>query len=68
MDDDGYEHAVTHECLIASGHVMPEGGTYNSQQLRDPYIRHMGQMTMYRWDLCVVQVEVLCGFVCTGGN
>ena len=51
MDDDGYKHAVTHECLELSGHVMPEGGVYNSQGMKDPYIRHMGQLTVYRWGL-----------------
>jgi len=48
MDVDGFEHAVTDECLAISDHQLPEGGTYQSQQSYTPYTVNMGQMTVYR--------------------
>ena len=48
MDDDGYEHAITHECIEASNHTMPENGIYESQGNRDPYVIHAGQLTVHR--------------------
>jgi len=48
MDHDAYEHAVTDECLDASGGGLPQEGTFESQTRYNPFNVHMGQMTVYR--------------------
>ena len=55
MDDDAYEHAITNECLIKSGHLSEEDAIYESQMTYDPFNIHMGQLTVYR---CVVGVLI----------
>ena len=44
MDSDAYDHAVTFECLEASGHKTSEP----KPDFADPYIIAMGQLTVYR--------------------
>ncbi|KAK2157698.1 hypothetical protein LSH36_186g01008 [Paralvinella palmiformis] len=48
MDDDGFAHAITKECLAKSNHQLAEKGTYNNQHTYNPYNVHMGQLTVYR--------------------
>ena len=51
MDDDGYGHAILKECLDKTDHQMPEGGTYVNQGSYNPYNVHMGQLTVYRYNV-----------------
>lgn len=48
LDHDSYEHTITDECLTLSSHILPDGGTYESQTQYNPFNIHMGQMTVYR--------------------
>lgn len=57
MDDDGYEHAITNECLELSNHQLSEDGIYKNQHTFNPYNLHMGQLTVYRYWTCMHRIR-----------